>query len=173
MPTIARPDPSEYAAFYRRYVDAVPDGDILAFLRHQGDEIAERVRGLDEARALHRYAAGKWSLKELLGHVIDTERIFAYRALRFARGDQTPLPGFEQDDYIEPGRFDVRPMVDLADEFGAVRAASIALFTGLPSEAIARSGVASGSPMTVRAIAWIIAGHAQHHVRIATEKYLT
>lgn len=173
MPTITRPDPSEYAAFYRRYVDGVPDGDILATLRRQGDETLGMFRDLDEPRALHRYAPGKWSLKELLGHVIDTERIFAYRAMRFARGDRTPLPGFEQDDYIGPGRFDARPTIDLAGEFDATRAATIALFSGLPAEAVARSGVASGNPMTVRAIAWIIAGHERHHVRIATEKYLT
>lgn len=172
MPVIPRPDPAEYAAYQRRYVDAVPDGDILQTLRRQADETARLFRGLDETQAGRPYAPGKWSPKEVLGHVIDTERVFAYRAMRFARGDRTPLPGFEQDDYIKPGAFDARAIGDLVDEFTAVRAASLALFSGLPADAVGATGVANENPMSVRAIVWVVAGHERHHVTIMREKYL-
>ena len=126
---------------------------------------------LSEARALHRYAPGKWSVKEVLGHLCDTERIYAYRALRFARNDATPLPGFEEDDYVPAGRFDARPLRDLLDEWQAVRSATLALYRGLDGDALLRRGVANGNLISVRAMAWLAAGHALHHLGVLRERY--
>src|SRR4029077_5181557 len=120
----------------------------------------------------HRYAPGKWSIKEVIGHVSDAERVFSHRALRFARGDRTRLPGFDEKAYTPAGRFDARPLPDLAAELDAVRHATIALFAGLDSEALARRGPANNKEVSVRALAYIIAGHERHHVGILRERYL-
>lgn len=169
---IAKPQPGEFAAYYGRYIELVPDGDVLGTLAAQIRETATKLRAISDADSLKRYAPDKWSVREMLGHMIDAERIFAYRALRFARNDQTPLPGFEQDDYIGPGRFDARPWPSLISEFELVRQSSLAMFRGFPQEAWTRQGTASGNPMTVRATAYVIAGHERHHMRILREKYL-
>ena len=171
MPTIDRPEPSEYGAYYRQYVDLVPDGDILEMLRHQ-IEVALALVGLREEETLFRYGPGKWSLREVIGHLIDTERIFAYRALRVGRGDSTPLPGYDQDAFVKMGSFDDRSFGLLLGEFHLVRQATVAMFEGFPQEAIARTGVANDNPVSVRALAWIIAGHERHHMKIVGEKYL-
>ncbi len=170
---ISRPEPGEFAPYYARYLGAVPGGDLLRLLEEQGAEMLDLLRAFGEAQGTHRYAPGKWSVKEVIGHVSDTERIFAYRALRFARADATPLPGFEQDDYVAAAGFDRRALADLAEEFADVRKATIKLFAGLDARALTRAGIASSHPMTVRAAAWIIAGHEQHHARILRERYLT
>ncbi len=171
MPTIDRPDPSEYGAYYRKYVDLVPGGNILEILLDQIEPTLALV-GLREEETLARYAPGKWNTREILGHLIDTERIFAYRALRIARGDKTPLPGFEQDDYVKAAGFSDRMFASLLDEFHVVRQGTVALFKGLPAEAVTRTGTANDNPVSVRAIAWIVAGHERHHMKIVRENYV-
>jgi transposase len=168
---IARPAPSEYAPFYAGYVERVPEGDLLAQLARQLDETRALLGGLPPSRAVHRYAAGKWSVAEVVGHVTDAERIFAYRALRIARGDATPLASFDENAYVPAGSFDRRTLPDLLEELAAVRHATLTLMRGLPAEAWARSGVASGRPVSVGALAYIIAGHELHHVAILRERY--
>lgn len=169
---IPRPSPDEYAASYGKYMVLVPDGDLCDLLDRQVTETLALLRQVPETRGTHRYAPGKWSLKEVLGHVCDTERIMSYRALRIARGDATPLPGFEQDDYVPAGRFDRRTLADLGDELSAIRQATVALFRHLDTEALARRGTASGNPFTPRALAYIIAGHERHHMAFVKEHYL-
>jgi hypothetical protein len=167
-----RPAGDEYNPYYGRYIGGVPEGEMLVTLRDQLASTEALLREFGEARAGHRYAPGKWSVKEVVLHVADAERIFAYRALRIARADATPLPGFEQDDYVPTSGADARPLAELAAELRSVRAATITLFAGLPAEAFARRGTASNSPVSVRALAWIIAGHERHHARILRERYL-
>ena len=159
------------SAYFSKYIDLVPDGDIVGTLWSQIGGTLAMLRGISDADSLKRYAPGKWSIREAIGHLNDAERIFAYRALRIARGDQTPLPGFEQDDYIAPGKFDTRTWSSLVDEFEIIRAGSLTLFRGLDEEAWQRKGTASGNPMSVRALAYIIAGHERHHVNVLHEKY--
>ena len=161
---IARPDASEHAPYYARYVDGVPDGDLLSILEAQLNQVLSFARGLPEARGGHRYAEGKWSIREVLGHLVDCERIFAYRALRIARGDTTPLAGFDENPYVQAGRFDARTLADLADEYEAVRRATLHLFRHLDDVAVNRRGTANGTEVSVRALAWIIAGHERHHL---------
>ncbi len=170
--TINRPEETEYLPYYGRYISLVPDGDIVAALSAQVQETLALLRTIPESQAELRYAPGKWSIKELLGHVIDTERIFAYRALRFARNDRTPLPGYEQDDYIQNASFNDRQFSDLAEEFESVRASSLFLFKHLTAEAWLRTGTASESEVSVRALAYIIAGHELHHREILRDRYL-
>lgn len=169
---IPRPDPSEHLPYYSRYVDRVPDGDLLQMLRTQLDDTLALVRGLDEAQGGHRYAPGKWSIREVLGHVIDTERVFAYRALRFARGDETPIEGFDENAYAAASAADARTLADLADELEHVRLGNLAFFRALDDDALARRGTANGAGVTVRALAWILAGHELHHVHLLRERYL-
>ena len=171
MSTLSRPKPDEYPGSFKAYIDRVPDGDLLAFLDRQLAEKLALLRPLDPQRAQFRYAEGKWSVAELVGHITDGERIFAYRALRFARGDETPLPGFEENDYVPAGRFDDRALSDLLDEAAAVRAASLALFRGLPPDSFDRRGLANEQPISVRALAWGIAGHENHHLGVLRERY--
>jgi hypothetical protein len=167
-----RPAPSEHVPYYGRYIQLVPDRSILRSLEEQIGETARLLAPLPESRALRRYAEGKWSVKEVVGHIADSERVFAYRALRFARGDATELPGFEGDDYVATGRFDARPLPDLLRELESVRAATISLFRSFGPGAWGKGGVANGAPVTVRALAWIIAGHELHHRALLVERYL-
>jgi hypothetical protein len=169
---IPRPAADEHAPYYGKYIVKVPDGDLCRILTDQLAETRALIGSIPEARGTHRYAPGKWSIKEVLGHVCDSERIFSYRALRIARGDATPLPGFEQDDYVPTGGFDRRTLADLSEELAAVRKASLLLFSHLDAEALARRGTASGNPITPRALAYVIAGHERHHVEILKVKYL-
>jgi hypothetical protein len=168
---LGRPGADEYAPYYAGYVGAVPDGEILILLRDQLAETEALLREFRGDRGDHRYAPGKWSVKEVVGHLADTERIFAYRALRFARGDRTPLPGYEQDDFVRGGNFSARPLPEIAGELRSVRMASITLFAGLSAEALMRRGPANNVEFSVRALAWIIAGHERHHARVLREKY--
>ena len=169
---IPRPAADEFTPYYGKYIVKVPDGDLCRILTDQLAETLALIRSIPEARGTHRYAPGKWSIQEVIGHVCDSERIFSYRALRIARGDATPLPGFEQDDYIPTGRFDQRTLADLSEELAAVRQASLQLFRHLDPGALERRGTASGNPITPRALAYIIAGHERHHVEILKAKYL-
>ncbi len=166
-----RPAPSEHAEFYANYIAKVPGTDVLGVLEAQRLQMLQLFTGRSERDGNFRYAPGKWTIKEVLGHVTDTERIFSYRALRIARGDSTPLPGFEQDDYVRDGAFGERTLADLAEEFGAVRTASIALFRSFPEAAWERRGVANQKEVTVRALAFITAGHQMHHRVILEERY--
>jgi DinB superfamily len=168
---IVKPEEDEHAPYYGRYIDLVPDGDILGTLAGQIGVTLTELRLISDADSLMRYAPGKWSVREVVGHMIDAERIFGYRALRFARADKTPLPGFEQDDYIVAASFDARPWADLIDEFYAVRRSNLAMFRGLTPEAWLRKGIANDNPMSVRAAAYMIAGHERHHLGIIREKY--
>ena len=170
--SINRPDATEYAPYYERYVSLVPGGDILASLGRQLDETLLLLGSISEERAGFRYAPGKWSIKELVGHLIDTERIFAYRALCFARGDKTPLPGYDQNDYVRGASFDEYSLNDLASEFAHVRRANLSLFKHLDGEALKRKGTASDNEMSVRALAYIIAGHELHHMNVLRSRYL-
>jgi hypothetical protein len=167
-----RPDRSEAADYYFRYIDQVPEGDIRGTLRTQRETTRTLLYGVDERLAGHRYAEDKWTLREVAGHVIDTERVFAFRAFWFARGFESALPSFDQDTAIVPGRFNTRVWGSLIDEFTATRDASLALFDHLPPESWDRRGIASGNPVSVRALAWMVAGHAEHHWRIVRERYL-
>jgi len=167
-----RPAENEYSPYYADYIARVPDGDLCATLAVQLTDTRALIHAIPEARGAYRYAPGKWSIKEVLGHVIDTERIMSYRALRIARGDTTPLSGYEQDDYVPTGGFDRRTLQDLTDEFAAVREATLHLFRHLDPAALARRGTASDKPVSVRALAYIIAGHERHHVAILTANYL-
>jgi len=166
-----RPEPTEYAPFYANYISKVPGTDILGVLEGERERMLQLFQGRSERHGDFRYAPEKWTVKEVLGHIIDTERIFTYRALRIARGDKTPLPGFEQDDYIRDGAFGERKLAELTDEFEAVRRASIALFRSFPEAAWDRRGVASEREVTVRAMAFITPGHQMHHRVILEERY--
>jgi hypothetical protein len=166
-----RPDVSEYAPFYEGYIALVPGNDAVFALEAQRLHTMQMFSARSEREGNFRYAADKWSVKEIVGHLSDSERVFAYRAMRIARGDRTPLAGFEQDDYVKSGGFGERRLVDLAEEFAAVRSASITLFRSLNEAAWARRGVANGKEVSVRALAFITAGHELHHQRILEERY--
>jgi DinB family protein len=167
-----RPQPGEYTPYYDRYISLVPANDILAALDDQRRETLLLLCGRAEADGDLRYAPDKWSIKELLGHVNDTERIMSYRALRISRADATPIEGYEQDDYVRHGPFARRPLADLIEDYIAVRRATVSLFRNLDEPAWSRRGVANKNEVTVRALAYIIAGHELHHRRIIEEKYL-
>ena len=167
-----RPQASEYAHYYDRYISLVTGLDVLPILEQQGRDMLLLLAGWSEEEGNFRYAPDKWSAKEVLGHVCDTERIFAYRALRIARADATPIEGFEQDDYVRNGRFANRALADLIEDFIAVRRATISLLRNLDEHAWLRRGTASQNPFTVRALAYVIAGHELHHRRILADKYL-
>ena len=168
----SRPEPGEYAPYFEKYVSLVPSGDVVEILERQLEATLALLGGLGEERAGARYEPGKWSVKELVGHLVDAERVFAYRALHFARGDQTPLPGFEQDDYVRGGNFDARTLKDLLEEFASVRRSTVALLRPLDEETWRRTGTANDNPFSVRALAHIIAGHELHHVNVLKTKYL-
>ena len=171
--TQTRPAPDEFAPFYAAYLRLVPDGDVLESLEKQRKETAKLLGGIPEATGGHRYAPEKWSIKGVVGHVVDSERVFAYRALSIGRGDPTPLPGFDEKAWGEQSNFDDRTLKDLLTEYGLVRDAPLALLRTLPPAAWSRRGTANTFPVTVRALAWIIAGHERHHVKILKERYLT
>jgi hypothetical protein len=153
-------------------VDLVPAGDIAMVLEQQMGDTETLLGGLGDEQGNYRYAPGKWSVKEVIGHLIDSERVFAYRALRIARNDKTPLPGFEQDDYVAAGGFDRRSLADLAREFEHVRNATLDLIRPLSKEAFDRRGVANNAEVSVRALVWIIAGHELHHKEVLRRRYL-
>jgi hypothetical protein len=169
--TIAQPEPGEYNPYYERYISLVAGNDILATLDAQRRQMLLLLCGRDEADGNLRYAPEKWSASEVLGHVCDTERIFAYRALRISRGDTTPIEGFEQDDYVKNGSFVRLPLAEIIEDYIAVRRATLTLLRNLDETAWTLRGVANKHEVTVRALAYIIAGHELHHRRILEEKY--
>jgi hypothetical protein len=169
--SLARPEPHESAPFYHGYISEVPGESIGKYLVEQLPDLERLVAPLDDTAALARYAPGKWSVKEIVGHLTDSERIFAYRLMRIARRDATPLPGFDENAYVPAGEFDSRSLAALVGEFGAVRLGTIALVDGLPPDAWTRRGQASGKSITPRALAYIIVGHTVHHVRVLRERY--
>ena len=170
---IERPGASEYASYYEKYIALVPGSDILAALETQRVRTMQLFAGRSERDGNFKYAADKWTVKEVLGHLSDSERIFVYRALRIARGDQTPLSGFEQDDYVRSGGFNERPLASLVEEFADVRSASLALFRSLSGESWLRKGTANKNEVSVRALAFITAGHELHHRQILEERYFS
>ncbi|HEY8509832.1 MAG TPA: DinB family protein [Steroidobacteraceae bacterium] len=170
---LQRPASGEYNPYYERYIARVPEeGDFVETLARNADETLELLRAIPENQGSHAYAEGKWSIKEVVGHVCDAERVFAYRMLRIARGDATPLASFDEKQYAPAGQFNQRTLASLIEEFAAIRSATIALVAGLPSEAWLLTGVAADSPVSVRALAYIIAGHELHHRSILVERYL-
>lgn len=172
MKVIPKPEVGEYAPYTTMYISLLPDdGLILKHLQNNLVASTDFIRSLPEEKLGYRYAPGKWTIKEILGHLIDDERIYAYRALRFARNDQTELPGFEQDEYTLESRANERTIQDLLDEFAAVRNSTIVLFESFDSEVLTRSGIASGNVMSVRAVAYHIAGHELRHMNIIQERY--
>ena len=170
-PPLSRPAADEFAPFYGTYVSKVPEGDVARFLETQLRETRSLLATIPEGRGNHRYADGKWSIKEVIGHMCDAERIFAYRVLRFARADQTPLSSFDENTYVPAGQFDKRTMASLVDEFAQVRDATLALVRTLDEAAGARRGIASDKEVSVRALVYIIAGHVAHHVGVLRERY--
>lgn len=173
MQAMSRPAATEFAPYYGTYVNAMPDGDVVQALASQGEETFGVLSALSDEQGGFRYAPEKWTIRDLVQHLCDSERIFTYRALRFARGDGAPLPGFEQNAYAVAAHADRRPLRDLAAELRDIRRTTLALVRSFDGEMLGRSGMASGSPMSVRALVWVIAGHERHHLRVLRERYLT
>lgn len=167
-----RPDKNEYAEYYHKYVTYVPDGDIRDVLEDQLNSTITFLSNIDEEKSKLRYAPGKWSMREVLGHIIDSERVFAYRALRFSRGDDKPLQGFDENLYIHNSNYDSTNFSRLIEEFSLIRQSTVALFTCLRDEQWLKKGNASGYYVTVRGLAYIIAGHTEHHLNVIKERYL-
>jgi hypothetical protein len=169
--SIERPADDEFAPYYAPYIAALPPGDVLTTLEHDLADTLALLRAMPEARGTFRYAPDKWSVKDVVNHIIDAERIFAYHALRIARGDQTPLPAFEENAYAIRAEADSRSVADLATELETVRHATLTLFRSLRPDVMTIRGVANGFPVTPRALAYITAGHARHHIRVLRERY--
>ncbi|MBY0491766.1 MAG: DinB family protein [Gemmatimonadaceae bacterium] len=177
--SIPRPGAGEHAPYAITYVNATAAAlaargtdDVVALLAAQPAEWRALLGAADPSLGTYRYAPGKWTLAESLVHVADTERVFAYRLLRIARGDRTPLPGFEQDDWVPESRAERRSLADVLNEIEAVRAATLALVRSLDDTAVAQSGISSNHPVTARALIWMLAGHMAHHLTLTREKYL-
>lgn len=168
---IRRPNKDECAQFFHNYVKEVPDQDIFQVLSEQQEEVARLFQSLNKHRALFRYAEKKWSIKEVLGHMIDAERVFSYRAMCIARSDSGPLPAMDENHYVENGLFDMRPLASLSHEYYAQRTATLALFRSFSAEVALRRGIAGDSEFTVRVLAYIIAGHERHHLNVLRERY--
>ena len=171
MANVGHPETNEYAPAYANYVKNVVEDDVMAALEAQTAETAALLARIDDDKASHRYEPGKWSVKEVVGHFTDAERVFLYRALAIARGDKASLPGFDENEYMRNANFDARSMRSIADEYSAARAATLATFRGFSDEAWQRSGTANNTPVSVRAIAHICLGHERHHLRVLRERY--
>ena len=170
---IPKPEEGEYAPYAIMYIDLLPDdGRVLDHLQVNSQKTAAFIRSFPEEKLTYRFAPGEWTIKEIMVHIIDDERIFAYRALRFARNDQNELPGFDQDEYVTYSRANEREIEDILAEFETVRAATITLFNSFDDEALPRVGIGSGNVMSVRAAAYHLAGHELHHVASIEENYL-
>jgi hypothetical protein len=167
-----RPQQTEAAPYYFTYIDQVSGGDVMAVLESQLEQIPPFLSAISEEKSLHRYAPGKWSIREAWGHVNDCERMFVLRAFWFARGFDTPLPSFDQNVAVAAAGSDQIALARHIGEFRFLREGTLAFFRNLPKEAWDRTGVASGNPFTVRALAWIAAGHVAHHQRVLEERYL-
>ena len=170
--TIDRPQSGEFASFYARYIDYLPrDSDVVATLTSQLDSVAKVLALAGESRASYRYAEGKWSVREVVGHLADSERVFAYRLMRIARGDATPLPGFDENDYVRAAAFERRPLAGVASEWTAVRRATIAMVSGIEPGAWERRGTATDAAISARALLYIIVGHTEHHLGVLRTRY--
>jgi hypothetical protein len=169
--SVGRPEPDEIPAHYAGYIQRVPEPDPVTACAAQIEATAALLHGLSDTDAMYRYGRGKWSIKEVIGHLADTERILSYRALRIARGDATPLPSFDENAYVPVARFDDRSLADLVGELRTVRAATLALLRTFDVEAWRRRGTASGTPVSVRALGFTIPGHERHHVEVLTTRY--
>ena len=169
--TVGRPEPDEIPSHWVGYIKRVPEQDPVMACASQIEETANLLRGLSDTEAMYRYERGKWSIKEVVGHLCDIERIMAYRALRIARGDSTPLPGFDEKAYVPVAKFDSRSLTDLVGELRTARASSLALLRSFDADAWRRRGTASGKPCSVRAVAFMLPGHERHHVEILMTRY--
>lgn len=167
------PSRTEASDYYFSYIDKVGGGDIVEILRRQGQELSALCRSVSEEASQHRYSAGKWTVRQVLAHLNDCERLFVFRAFWFARGFDTPLPSFDQNVAMAACDANVRTWTSHVEEFAAVRAATVALFEGLPGDSWTRQGVASGNPFSVRALAYLCAGHVTHHVEILRGRYFS
>ncbi|MBA4159897.1 MAG: DinB family protein [Gemmatimonadetes bacterium] len=168
---IPSPEADEYAPFYAGYVALARERDPLGLLKRQAPVLRATCTGMTDAEAHHRYAPGKWSIKEVLGHLADTERILSYRLLRISRGDPTPLSGFDENAYVAAAGFDARPVRSLLTEFESVRAATLRMIEAIPPEALTRRGTANGVEVSARALVFILAGHVEHHFEILRQRY--
>lgn len=168
---LQRPDSEEYSPYFTGYISQVPEGDYLSFIHSQLDAVVDLFSPISDEQGFYRYEPGKWSLKEVLGHMTDTERIMSYRMLRIARGDTTNLPGFDQDLFIDNASFDELSMKDLLNDFQAARQATFSLLKTISEEAWSRKGIANNNEISARALAYVIAGHAQHHLVVIQQKY--
>ncbi len=166
-----RPTPNEYAPAHAPYVDLVPEDDILGVIEQQSSETQRVFSALDESKAAYRYAEGKWSVKQVLGHIIDGERIIGYRLLAVARGEKQPLPGFDENLYVENAHFDAWKLGDLAEHYALVRRATIVLLRNLPEDAWSRRGIANTAEVSVLGLAYVIVGHERHHLKVLRERY--
>jgi len=171
MGTMVRPREDEYATFYARYVALVPETDILAVLERQAGELRELAASVPVERETRRYAEGKWSIREVLGHLVDGERVFGYRAFCISRGERAALPSFDENQYVGEARGNATPLRELADELALVRQSNLAFLRRLEPREWERTGTASGKTISVRALAWVMAGHPRHHVEILRERY--
>jgi uncharacterized damage-inducible protein DinB len=170
---VKRPKDNEYPAYYQPYVSLVPDTDLVQLLNESLQETVQLFEGLSEEEGLYRYSPTKWSIKEVLGHITDTERIMSYRLLRVGRGDSTPLAGFDENDYVAGSQINKLPTRDILEDFIATRKSTLTLIQNMPKDAWVNIGFANGKEISAQAIAYIIAGHAIHHRKIITERYLT
>jgi hypothetical protein len=168
---MTRPDATQYAPAHAGYVALVEEDDILSAMEQQSSAMQKFLASLDEARVAHRYAEGKWSVKEVIGHITDAERIIGYRALAIARGDEQPLPGFDENAYVANASFDDWRLGDLAEQYALVRRADIVFFKNLRPEAWERRGTANNAPVSVRGLAYVIVGHERHHLQVLRERY--
>jgi uncharacterized damage-inducible protein DinB len=166
------PKPNEYAEFYSGYINEIPHDNVIKLLEDGRDELQSLIRSLPEDKGSHSYAEGKWSIKEVLGHIADVERVHSFRVMSFARGETKSLPGFEQDDYVREADFNTRSLASLADELKHLRNANIALFKSFDEKTLLRKGLSNNHLFTVRAFIFIIAGHELHHLKILKERYL-
>jgi hypothetical protein len=171
-PLLSRPDASEYFEYYGKYIQLVPENDVVQAMASKIDRTLEYIRALPATSGDKRYSPGKWSVKEVVGHIIDIERLFGARALFFARSTPGPLPGIEQDDWMKVAGFSERSLNDLSNEFESVRRSSLHFFRNLDEKAWMRKGIASNREFTVRAIAYIIVGHERHHLEILKTRYI-
>ena len=169
---VSQPRDGEFSPAHARYIERIgPIADAAGLLEGQSNRLVRQVAALTDEQGEYRYADGKWSIKEVLGHVADTERVFAYRLLRIARGDETPLPGFDENTYVPAAQCARRTMADIIEEWIAVRSATVALVRGLPPEAWGRRGTASGMPLSARAALYVLLGHVDHHQRLLEDRY--
>lgn len=167
-----RPAENDYAPYYKGYIEKIKGDDILNILLNQTKECQSVFNSFSVNKGNYKYAPGKWSVKEVIGHIMDTERVFTYRALCIARGEKQPLPGFEQDNYVKEGKFNRRTLDDIIYEFRLMREGNLLMFRNFDQEMLNRRGNASGFDVTVNALLFMIAGHAQHHMDILKERYL-